>query len=316
MPVGNWNLQWLNHNSQRSYPLTERATKVDNSTPPAIRLPDSFLVALYFPVHVGLDVLPDKFYLRSVLLTATGYNLTIGYDDGGDGYDVAVTNIVRSSHVPNRTYALIGLDNFADCVGQVVIGPLDEISQLPVGFYEFTPEAGALESDTIRPMIRGISSLRVRNGTEYSERLYGHITLVAGTNMRLTVANNIVEPTITFAAISGENLNENCVCDVPDTGECIRCINGVCSGDGTFTFDQGSCLQITPNTNGLTFTNTCAEPCCGCQELDALKTQIDRFSDGVNTLQNFITRLSAEVTQMSMTVLGSKLGDSGCDTCS
>jgi hypothetical protein len=313
MPIGNWNLQWLNHNSQRSYPLTERATKADTSA--SIRLPDSFLVAMHFPVHVGLDVLPDKFYLRSILLTPTGYNITIGYDDGDDGYDVAATNIVRSSHVPNRTYALVGLDSFADCVGHVTVGPLDEISQLPAGFYEFTPDAGGLESDVIRPMIRGISSLRVRNGTEYTERLYGHITLVAGTNMRLTVANNTVEPTITFSAISGENLNENCVCDVPDSGECIRCINGVCSCDGTFTFDSGSCTQISPDICGLSFTNTCAEPCCGCEELNALKTQMDRFADGVNTLQNFITRLGSEVTQMSMTVLGSKLGDSGCDTC-
>ena len=313
MSLGLWNLQWLNHNSQRSYPLTEGATKKDTSG--SITLPDSFLLAMHFPVHIGLDVLPDKFYLRSVLIAATSYTITIGYDDGAGGYDVAITNIVRGSHVPNRTYALIGLDNFADCVGHVTVGLLNEIAQLPTGFYEFNSLGGALESDVIRPMIRGISSLRVRNGTEYTERLYGHITLVAGTNMRLTVANVPPEPTITFSAISGENLNENCVCDVPDTGACIRCINGVCSDDGTFTFNAGSCTQINPATGGLAFINTCAEPCCGCEELNALKTQLNRFSDGVSSLQNFVTRLGAEVTQMSMTVLGSKLGDSGCNNC-
>lgn len=313
MPIGNWNLQWLNHNSQRSYPLTEKATK--NDTLDAIRLPDSFLLALYFPVHAGLDVSPDRFFLRSLLITPTGYNLSVGYDDGSNVYDVAAVNIAKSVHVPNRTYALSGLDSFSDCVGQVVIGKLDEIDKLAPGQYAFNYEGGALESDAIRPMIRGVSSLRVANGNELSDRLYGDITLIAGTNMRLGVNNGIDGPEIVFSAINGENLNVDCVCQVPDPGECIRCINGVCSDDGNFTFGQGPCIDITPTVNGLVFTDTCAQPCCGCEELDALNGQIDRFSDGVNTLQNFVTRLSSEVTQMSLVVLGSRLGDSGCSRC-
>lgn len=313
MPIGNWNLQWLNHNSQRSYPLTETATKADTSN--TIRLPDSFILALYFPVHTGLNVSPDRFFLRGLLITPTGYNVAIGYDDGTNTYDVAAVNIAKSVHTPNRTYALSGLDDFDDCVGQVVIGKLDEIDKLPPGQYAFDYAGGALESDAIRPLIRGVSSLRVQNGSEVSSRLYGDITLIAGANIRLGVNTGQNGPEILFSAISGENLNADCVCQVPNAGECIRCINGVCSDDGNFTFGQGTCVEITPTVNGLIFTDTCAQPCCGCAELDALNTQIDRFSDGVNTLQNFVTQLSSEVTQMSLVVLGSRLGDSGCSTC-
>lgn len=313
MPIGNWNLQFLNHNSQRSYPLTEKATKTD--TLGVIRLPDSFLLALYFPVHTGLDVSPDRFFLKSLLITPTGYNVAIGYDDGAEVYDVAAVNVAKSVHAPNRTYALSGLDSFSDCVGQVVIGKLDEIDRLPPGQYTFDYAGGALESDAIRPMIRGVSSLRIANGNELSERLYGDITLIAGTNIRLGVNNGVDGPEIVFNAISGENLNAECICQVPETGECIRCINGVCSDDGNFNFGQGTCVEITPTANGLIFTDTCAQPCCGCEELDALNNQIDRFSDGVNTLQNFVTRLSSEVTQMSLVVLGSRLGDAGCSRC-
>lgn len=313
MAIGNWNLQWLNHNSQRSYPLTEKATKTDTLT--TIRLPDSFILALYFPVHAGLDVAPDRFFLKNLLITPTGYNVSVGYDDNGTVYEVAAVNIAKSVHVPNRTYALAGFDSFADCVGQIVIGKLDEVEKLPPGLYTFAYADGALESDTIRPMIRGVSSLRVQNGAELSERLYGDITLIAGTNMRLGVNSGIDGPEVVFNAISGENLNVDCICQVPDTGECIRCINGVCSDDGTFTFASGPCIEITPTNNGIVITDTCAQPCCGCAELDALNGQIDRFSDGVNTLQNFVTRLSSEVTQMSLVVLGSRLGDSGCSKC-
>lgn len=318
MPVGNWNLQWLNHNSQRSYPLTERASKTD--TTGTIRLPDSFIVALILPVHVSLTLEPDKFYVKSVLISATGYNVTVGYDQGendpASNPDVAAANIARSSYQANRSYALAGLDDFADTVGEVVIGKLDEIDALPPGFYYFTPAAGQLETDAIRPMIRGVTRLRVSNNNELSDFVYGDVTLVAGANMRIAV-----EPVaggdsrIVFSAISGENLNTECVCETPETGECIRCINGTCSNDGEFRISTNSCLSVTSGENGLRLEDICAQPCCGCAELDALTQQVDRFSDGVNTLQNFVTRLGSEVTQMSLVVLGSRLGDTGCSTC-
>ena len=54
MPIGIWNLEWLNHNSQRSYPLAEDATKTDITG--TFTLPDDFILGLYFPIHAGLDV--------------------------------------------------------------------------------------------------------------------------------------------------------------------------------------------------------------------------------------------------------------------
>lgn len=308
MPIGNWNLQWLNHNSQRSYPLTERATKVD--TTGTIKIPDNFIVGLAFPVHAGTAFTPDKFFIRNILIAPTGFNITLGYSDGTTTVDVASANIVRSNYAPNRSYALGGVDDFDDCVGSIVLGTLDGIDELPVGFYTFTPAAGEIESDAIRPMIRSVTRLQILNNSELSQPIYGHVTLVAGTNIRIDVNELPDETEIVFSAISGVNLNKDCLCNVPPPGECIKCINGVCSGDGTFTFGQDSCVEITPITNGLSFKDTCAEPCCGCSELEAITTQLDRFGDGVTTLQGFVTRLGAEVTQMSLVVLGSRTADS------
>jgi hypothetical protein len=316
MAVGNWNLQFLNHNSQRAYPLTERATKTD--TTGTIRIPDSFIVGMNLPIHAGLEIEPAKFYIKTLLLAPTGFNITISYDNGqGESNpDVAAAIIARSAFAPNRAFALAGVDEFVDTIGEVVIGRLDEIDALPPGLYTFAPEAGALETDPVRPMIRGIPRLRVASGAEISEDIYGDVTLVAGANMRIVVENSpTADPRITFSAISGENLNKDCACQTPQTGECIRCINGVCSDDGTFTLNPGECVDITAASGGLSFADICAQPCCGCAELDALAEQVDRFSDGVNTLQNFTSRLSAEVTQMSLVVLGSRLGDTGCSTC-
>ncbi|NDD52794.1 hypothetical protein EBZ39_02770 [bacterium] len=311
MSLGLWNLQWLNHNSQRAYPLTERATKLD--TTETIQLPDSFIVGIYFPVSAAVSVSPENFFIRSVLLAPTGFNIVIGYSDGSTTVDAAAANIARINYAPNRAYALGGIDSFAESVGQIVLGTLDEIDALPAGMYTFNQSAGEIEADAIRPMIRGVSSIRVINDQETSSPIYGNITLVAGRNMRIDTATNENGDTeITFNAVSGLNLNEDCACDIPNVAPCIRCINGVCSDDGTFTFTQDDCIEVSPINNGLSFKDTCAQPCCGCTELEAITTQINRFGDGVTTLQNFVTRLGSEVTQMSLVVLGSKLNDTGC----
>jgi hypothetical protein len=312
MPIGNWNLQWLNHNSQRSYPLTAWATKTDTRN--AIRLPDSFLVALYLPISAANDVDVSRFFLKNLLISPTGFNIIIGYaPPTGNAVDVAAANIARTSFSANRSYALGGIDAFDDTIGHVAIGSLDEIDKLPSGFYTFTLESGALEPDAIRPAIRGISRLRVQNNTQFSDYIYGDVTLVAGSNIRLSVAYTSTDTQIIFDAINGANMNADCICPAPEDGECIRCINGVCSDNGTFTIISNACVDITPGSNSLTITDTCAQPCCGCSELDELNLQLDLFASGVTTLQNFVSRLGAEVTQMSLVVLGSRLNDTNCN---
>lgn len=311
MPVGNWNLQWLNHNAQRSYPLTTSATKKDVTS--TLTIPDSFIVSLYFPTHAGSAFTPSNFYISAVLLAPTGFNIVIGYSDGiSDNANVAAANIARASYVPNTAYALAGIGDFADSVGHIVLGTLDEIDQEPAGLYTFDKAGGALEPDTIRPMLRSVSSLRVFNNNEYGDRIYGHVTLVAGTNIRLSTGVSGGETYITIDAINGENLNQQCLCDVVQGGPCITSINGVTTSDGNFVLAPNTCLSFTAIQNGLKIEDTCAQPCCGCSELDALRDQVNRFGDGITTLQNFVTRLGSEVTQMSLVVLGSRLNNSSC----
>lgn len=314
MPIGNWNLQWLNHNSQRSYPLTNWATKEDVSG--TIRLPDSFIVAMYIPVSGSMAISVDRFFIRNLLISPTGFSVVVGYLNSDETVtDVAGANIARATFRANQSYALGGIGDFDDTIGHIVIGGVDEINKLAPGFYAFDYTATALEADVIRPSIRGISRLRVTNNLQSSPYIYGDVTLVAGANVRISVAYTEEDTKIIFDAISGANLNADCICPTPATGECIRCINGICSDNGVFNLIPNDCISITTGVNSLSFADTCAQPCCGCAELDELTTQIDRFGDGVTTLQNFVSRLNAEVTQMSLVVLGSRLNDTGCDNC-
>jgi hypothetical protein len=316
MPLGNWNLQWLGQNSQRAYPIADWGTKRDKTN--TIILPDSFIVEFYLPIHSGLSVQPERFFLRDLGIFPTGYNIGIGYDNNTLSPPlIATANIPKATHTENRSYAVGGVDSFNDTVGHITIGALDEIDQLPPGLYTFAPAATPLEVDTIRPIIRGVAGVAVVNGTDRSPTYYGDIELIAGSNMRIAVVSSDADSAqISFSAISGEGLNATCACDENITGDPIRFINGIPPlQDGNFRIVGDDCIELVPIANGIKFTDSCSKPCCGCDLLDPLTRQIDRFADGAATLRGLANTLQAEVVQMRNVVLGSRLADQGCIDC-
>lgn len=312
MPASTWNLQFLDHNSQRAYPLYEGASRTDESG--SFTIPDSLILALYLPVHAGLDVQPDKFFIRSVSIFSIGLNISIGYDDGTASPPIVASAVIPfSTHTENKSYALAGSGDFDDCVGKIVIGATDDLSSLPPGQYLFTPAAGQLDTDCIRPVLRGVSAVVLVNGSERSARLVGDLELVAGTNMRLTPSTVNGVSQIRLDAIDGEGLNDECVCEGDVSAPCIKTINGIApTPAGDFTLLGSNCINVDNTTNGLKFVDTCSDPCCGCQELEAVTRDLERFGEAATTLTNFLNRLEGQVTTMSLTVLGSRLGDVPC----
>ena len=310
-----WNLELLNHNSQRAFPLAPHAARTD--TTGTITLPNSFLVGLELTVHAGLSVEPSKIFLYSVLISPIGFSLAFAYDDGGPTI-VATTNFARSTHTEYDSYAVVGKNDFDDCVGHVLIGNLTEMDELPAGEYFFTAAAGMLDPHAIMPGIRGVSSLSVVNGNDRSARIYGDVTFVAGTNFRITATTGD-SPTIVFNAISGEGLNQTCVCNELQDAPCIRTINGIPGDpDGNFRIDGNRCIVVAPSTHGVELSNDCSTPCCGCAELAALQDQLNQFADGRAALQSVADRTHSEVSTMTLVVLASKVGDDACpeeETC-
>lgn len=315
MTLGIWNLEWLNSNSQRSYPLAEFATKVD--TTGTFTIPDSLILGLYIPIHSGLVAYPENFYIKSLSVFATGLNIEIGYWNGSTGINVASATIAFSSHSEYKTYSLVGEGDFVDCFGKVVFGKLDEINSLPAGAYSFAFSAGQLDTDAIRPAIRGVSSFTIVNNGSTSKRLQGDISFIAGTNMSITSTGSNGNYSITFNAISGAGLNVDCGCvDDNKLGDCIRSINGVTPDSyGNLAITGDDCTTIVGVQNGLSINDGCSKPCCGCNELQAVTNDLVRFGDAATSLTNFLNRLEGSVNRMNLTVLGSRLGDGG-GTCS
>jgi hypothetical protein len=315
MPQATWNLEWLNHNSQRHYPLVDEAAGKDVSG--SFQLPEDFLVELDLPIHAGLDVDPAKFYIKNIGVYGTGFSIVVGYDAVGGAVDAATALINRNTHVRNQTYALGGIGDFDDTFGKLTIGRLDAIDQQPDGFFEFDVEQTRLTPSAIRPIIRGVSSISVRSGSNLSERLVGDIELQAGQNIQIVpilVAG--ADPVLRISAISGEGLIEECVCEGEVVGPPIRRINGVPpTAAGDFTFLGNECLDVNAIENGLKLDDVCSEPCCGCVELEAITRDLEAFGARATTLENFLVRLESSVSNMEQVVLGAVLRDRGCITC-
>lgn len=317
MPIGHWNLEWLNHNSQRNYPLTDDATGIDESD--SFTLPDDFIVELDLPVHAGMDVDPGRFFIKNIGAYSTGYSVIVGYQPAiGDAVTVASALIPRTTHKKNTAYALGGIEPFDDTVGKVVIGRLDNIDQQPPGFWNFTLETARLEPDAIRPIIRGVSSIVCVNGDQRSVPLRGVIELQAGQNMQIIPILQVgQDPIIRFSAINGEGTIEECVCegDAAVTAP-IKSINGVSpTPSGDINITGTDCLEIEAIPNGIRLVDKCAQPCCDCHDLERITRDLDRLNTQSTTVEQFVDRLRESVNTFDLIVLGSRLGDKGCRTC-
>ena len=319
MPVGNWNLEFLNHNSQRRYPLADTANGTDTSD--SFTIPEDFIVELDLPIHAGLNVASGRFFIKRIDAYSIGYAVIVGYaPTDGDPIDAATALIPRQTFATgtkNIVFSLGGVSNFADTVGKIVIGSLTGIDLQPAGswFFEFT--AGQLDPDAIRPIITGVSSIKLINGSQESAKFYGDVELVAGTNCQLVpvlVGGDLAKIRINF--IQGEGSIEDCTCygDAALTTP-IKTINGVPpTTSGGFSFAGTTCLQIEPITNGIKFVDTCASPCCGATELERITQDLERLAQQATNIEGFLSRLQISVQTMDMVVLGSRLNDKSCAT--
>ena len=297
MSLNIWNLEWLNHNAQRSYPITEWATKECTESSDVL-LPDDFILALSLSIQGchSLDI--DSFYIKSILVMETGCTIIIGYN----GNDVAVTHILANQE--QSTYALTGLGSFSDVRGYIAVNPDSKIMKGFSGYYNFTKEATQLEPDCIRPMIKSISSITVYSDDfSNAQVMYGDVVFRAGANMDIRISTDgDNHGLLMFSAIDGSGLNEECPCDIENKERpTLRSINGVIPDEnGNINLIGSNCLSITSDSNGITLTDTCAEPCCGCAELDALYDNVKDFKDGATTLRNAIENLTTRQQQVEM----------------
>jgi hypothetical protein len=310
------NVEFLNHNSQRRYPLADDADGTDESG--SFSIPNNFIVELDLPIHAGMNADPARFFVRHIGAFESGFSVVVAYQPAtGDPVTVATALIARQTHVRNRAYVLGGVSPYDDTVGKILIGRLESIDEQPAGFWTFALSSTRLDPDAVRPIIRGVASLICVNGTSRSVPMRGHVELISGNNIRLTPVLTDGQNAIRIDAITGEGLIADCVCEGDAApGEPIRTINGVGpDANGNINLVSGECTQTASVANGVQISDVCSRPCCGCPELEAITRDLERFAAEKETAQAFVDQLREAATTMDTIVLGSILGDRSCVTC-
>jgi len=308
------NQGWLARNELSTYPVAPWGTLGDTTS--SFVLPNDFLVALYLPVSAGLQLDPSQFFVSSIASYPSGYSLEVGYN-GTSPPTVAASASIAAATLAGQEFvevALNGVGQFADTVGRLIIGSTQGILQQPPGLFTFDLAATQLDLDCIQTQVRGVTSLSVNNGVETLGPFYGDITLSAGTNFEISYVNGGVQ----LNAISGAGLSASCVCDdSPSPGTPITSVNGIpASAVNGFTLQGDDCIQVTHTANGFSLADLCSKPCCGPTELEAIAAELAQFASEVATLRQFISSLQAVQATTSQAVLGSKIGDQGCVSCS
>jgi len=312
---GIWNIEWLNQNAQRGYPLSEEATRRDVSG--TFVLPTDLIVDLVWPVQAASTIQTDRFYVSSVAVFGTGITISLGYwpDTAIEGTAIGSVSVATATHQRNQSYFISGIGDFFDSIGKITIGDLANTLQTG-GLFQFDLEGGRIEPTVVRPNLRGVSALILVNGQDRSDPIVGDVELVAGRNIRLVQNPNPGgNPQIRIDAISGAGLNQECLCTdtQPDVAGPIRTINGIAPDqDGNFILLGDDCIELAGITAGISMKDRCSQACCGCEELAKIVADLETMMNQVSTMDGLTKRLDASVQSAITNLLASKTGELPC----
>lgn len=299
-----WNVNWLNANSQRKYPIFEEAGLKD--TTGTFEIPNDLIVDLIWPFHLDATIDQSLFHIKAIGVFGAGVTIAIGYN----GESIGSVSIDASAFTTNQTYYIQGTGQFYDTLGKIVIGSLDTILN-SAGSFQFDVSNARLEPTVVKPDIRGVNAIYVRNGDETSDAIQGDVVFQAGRNFLINFFTGAVdEPDrIVLSAIEGAGLNEDCACGEGASRPCIETINGIGpDSNGDFELIEDDCIKLDAIANGLKIRDDCSKPCCGCDELQVVLDTKGFMEDQTVSLRTLLTRIEAKLNAMETNLLSSKTG--------
>jgi hypothetical protein len=299
MPDRLWNIEWPNVNTQRKYPLMEGQSARDGD----FVLPDDLIVDLSLAVNIGLSPTldPTLFHVSQVGVFSSGITISLAYN----GVVFSTVSVPLAGFTEYSSYPVVGVVPFFDSRGWITIGKLSSVLKFP-GAWNFTIDTARFVPSCIRPNLRSLTSVRVVNGTDYSEAMSGDITLVAGQNFRFRV--DLDNNKIIFDCLDGAGMTAECDCNnLDEQAPCIRTINGVGpNANGDLTLRGTTCVQLTGGTNAITIEDTCSQPCCDCRELQVVTTQLEAMLNEITSLEIVASKLDAVIQNIQGNILASK----------
>lgn len=290
-----WNQNWYVENLQRPYPLRYGVSARDTLN--RISIPEDLLVQMQI-ISVGHD--PLRYYISQIRYFGSSIAIVISSFSGSASVQVAEFLIPMSAE-PFSSFNVAGsFSTSASCT----IGELTTIRDWPAGVYDFTFENAALEFDVGRPSVVGVSQFYVKNGDSTVAATQGVVVLTAGSNVKLltsttTVGDNRLATLVSVNAAANPAYVKGCECVGQPTTKPITSINGLFpNANGDFTLSAAGAYQFKADANGVSFINAATEPCCGCDQLDAVFQDVREFANAASSLEEFIRKLATGIDRL------------------
>lgn len=316
------NIEWLNMNALRTYPIHEDSDIVpcvgEGARAVGVSLPTCLIVD--FAVTVAQEDLT-----RDIRIGLTG----LVHAGGAFAFEISANwpedGVVRSSpvarlavdvtgHTQGASYRFSGTGDFEDCVGWLTVGDAARAAEeLPEGAYTFAPGQCDFEASTVRVAPRGVRSLSVVDrfgGTGY-RRLYGTVRLVGGTDvtLRSDAENNAIW--IKAQSNTGYEGTQPCSCGAATdenevehlfTEDTIASVNGMTVRNVQIVGDQ--CISVSGDvaSQEIGITNGCGTPCCGCTELAYIDAALSTLNKSVSSLEMYASKLDSRVDELRTVV--------------
>jgi hypothetical protein len=300
-------VEWLNENSLRAYPFAENSTRIPNDPsgglmPEAYALPNYLLVDAILTMPYS-DDMPDLF-ISSVTLAGGVLTMVVSAYIRSSGDERIVGSVSVSVDSPVNTVAkFAGSGEYDGAFGALVFGDLRRFeSMFPDGIFAFDRSQTMLETRCARPSARCVSGLFATDaGSAYSTRtLYGNVALIAGTNVKLTYIESVNG--IQIDVSPNEGYSDKCSCDGSDSE--VKSINGISVSNVTIA--GGDCISVSTSGGRVTIEDTCAKPCCGCEELNFVNMKANELVTASGRLSSFLSDLSSRLDDFKTNFLDSE----------
>lgn len=282
------NLDFLNANTLRNFPIREDASRVDLTG--AFELPDNFLVDLIVSVtsdpstrvYVSRVInMPDEIEVElSIYATSTV---------------IGVFNIPVQGHTRYTTYYMTPSLSYSSATGKLVVAEVTNMLALPYGVFVFDKDATELETRTIIPGLATISRFVFKNADGTSVSVTGDVTLLAQTNTKFRQINST---TVAIDAGDGLGLNSPCEDDRP----CLKTINNIApDANGNFTLTASDCAKFSALSSGtlkgLNLADSCCKPCLSCNEIGDLTERLMQLESDLLALRGHYNEVSVLTQQ-------------------
>jgi hypothetical protein len=283
------NLDFLNLNSLRSFPIRETTTRI--SVDGSFTIPDDLMVDLV--ISATSDV-TKKFYVSKI----QNYQqiITIEISDHNN-LVLGLFTVTASDHVQNKEYTMApNTNNYFGATGKLTVGVLTTLNISPVGAYTFSLSTAEIEPRCIIPSISAINRFIFIDEKGNNQSITGDVKILARNNLRFR--KDGATNTIVIDAGDGLGLNKDC----DNASPCIKTIRNVPPDEhGNFTLIGSDCAQFSEMASppGLLLSETCCKPCMGCDEIGQLTETAMQLEADIIKLRDYITQTNNQFLQFT-----------------